>query len=192
MASSLLAGMRSAPAFPMHIPMLAACAIAAFTAFTAFAAAPARAQTVASAPTELDVQQRRGSDASCELAIGERIIHRVACAESFDLRLLGDYAPLQGRYPRVLVFQEVPRGNACNGGPLHFVGLGPDGQHRVTGPLDYCGGRDPVLLQELDAVLVTLPGGTVNRGAGSIATARWRYRSGALIQVNETPRSTRR
>jgi hypothetical protein len=94
------------------------------------------------------------------------------------------------RYPQgiapfdeVLVFQQQMRGNACNGGPLWILGLRRDGSHEVSDPIDFCGGRDPELSATQEALTITLPGGPVNRGEGTIPTEAWRYRDGKLERI---------
>lgn len=94
------------------------------------------------------------------------------------------------RYPQgiapfdeVLVFQQQMRGNACNGGPLWILGLRRDGSHAVSDPIDFCGGRDPQLTATREALTITLPGGPLNRGEGTIPTETWRYRDGKLERI---------
>jgi hypothetical protein len=86
-------------------------------------------------------------------------------------------------FDEVLVFQQQMRGNVCNGGPLWILGLRRDGSHAVSEPIDFCGGRDPVLSAQRDELDISLPGGPPNRGEGTIPTETWRYRDGKVSRV---------
>lgn len=48
-------------------------------------------------------------------------------------------------FDAVIVFQQNMWGNACDGGPLWFLGLKGDGSFSVSSPIDFCGGRQPVV-----------------------------------------------
>jgi hypothetical protein len=86
-------------------------------------------------------------------------------------------------YDEVVVFQQNMWGNACDGGPLWFLGLKRDGTFSVSLPIDFCGGRQPVLKQTAGRIIITLPGGPPNRGSGYIPTETWVYENGRVRQL---------
>ena len=94
-------------------------------------------------------------------------------------------------YDTVVVFQQNMWGNACDGGPLWFLGLKRDGTFSVSSPIDFCGGRPPVIRQTAGRIIVTLPGGPPNRGEGYIPTETWVYENGRVRQL-KTPKKSRR
>ena len=75
-------------------------------------------------------------------------------------------------------------GNACNGGPIHFLGIRQSGAFQLSGPLDFCGGPDPIVKQDVPLITVTIPGGPPNRGAGTLATEVWCYEAGKLVKID--------
>lgn len=98
-------------------------------------------------------------------------------------RVLQRYADGIAPYAEVVVFQQHMRGNACNGGPLWILGLHRDGRHALSAPIDFCGGRDPQLAATREQLTITLPGGPMNRGDGTIPTEVWVYRDGEVMRA---------
>lgn len=94
-------------------------------------------------------------------------------------------------FDAVVVFQQNMWGNACDGGPLWFLGLRRDGTYSVSAPIDFCGGRPPVIKQTAARIVVTLPGGPPNRGEGYIPTETWVYENGRVRQL-KTPKKSRK
>lgn len=92
-------------------------------------------------------------------------------------------------FDTVVVFQQNMWGNACDGGPLWFLGLKRDGSFSVSAPIDFCGGRRPVIKQTAGRIVVTLPGGPPNRGSGYIPTETWVYENGRVRQLKASKRS---
>jgi hypothetical protein len=92
-------------------------------------------------------------------------------------------------FDAVVVFQQNMWGNACDGGPLWFLGLKRDGTFSVSSPIDFCGGRPPVIKQTAGRIVVTLPGGPPNRGSGYIPTETWVYENGRVRQLRQSRRS---
>jgi hypothetical protein len=92
-------------------------------------------------------------------------------------------------YDEVVVFQQHMWGNACDGGPVWFLGLKRDGSFDVSPPIDFCGGRPPVIKQTAGRIVVTFPGGPPNRGRGYIPTETWVYENGQVRQLKSPKRS---
>lgn len=86
-------------------------------------------------------------------------------------------------FDQVVVLQQHMYGNACNGGPLWMLGLDRDGSHDVSEPIDFCGGKAPVIELDDDRLVITLPGGPRNRGAGTLPTETWIYQDGEVRQA---------
>jgi hypothetical protein len=94
-------------------------------------------------------------------------------------------------FDAVVVFQQNMWGNACDGGPLWFLGLKRDGTFSVSSPIDFCGGRPPVIKQTAGRIVVTLPGGPPNRGSGYIPTETWVYENGQVRHLKASKKSRR-
>ena len=141
------------------------------------AQAQADSRSVATVAGELRLSH---NGSTCRWTLGARELHRIDCDGAHLPELLGRFSQGLGRHDEVLVWQELPMGNACNGGPLHLMALRRDGTVQVAAPLDFCGGAAPQLQRQGTAVLITFPGGPRNRGSGRTATARWRFQDGVL------------
>jgi len=99
---------------------------------------------------------------------------------------LGSFASPAGGPNSVLLFQVTTAGNACNGGPLFFVGFENGVPPRYSDVFDHCGGPDPtVVALSDDRIMVHVPAHPANRGTDTIKvkTAYYDVRTGALTAV---------
>jgi hypothetical protein len=83
-------------------------------------------------------------------------------------------------YDEVVLFQLGMLGNACNGGSLLFLGIREDGSFALSDPVDFCGGRQPVITWGGNKVTILIPGGAPNRGVGYIPSELWVYEKGVV------------
>ncbi|WP_171974656.1 hypothetical protein [Leptolyngbya sp. 'hensonii'] len=118
----------------------------------------------------------------CQVLLENKVINRLNCQNAYAPIVIGRFRHL-GNLEEVLVYQEIPRGNACNGGPLYFLGIRADSTYTLSPPLDFCGGADPLLKQQGPKLFVTFPGGPPNRGTGSLPTQIWQYENGKLRKI---------
>ncbi|MCW5603858.1 MAG: hypothetical protein KIT18_04860 [Burkholderiales bacterium] len=119
----------------------------------------------------------------CTFLLNEKPIHKINCEAAFLPKVIGHFREGLGPVDQLVVVQENPMGNACNGGPLHLIGLRKDRSYSVSAPLDFCGGKDPVLRRDGKDVFITFPGGPPNRGTGRIPAERWVYRDGQVKEA---------
>jgi hypothetical protein len=119
----------------------------------------------------------------CVASLNARPIHTLNCSGAFVPRVLGRFAAYPSQDAELVVLQESPMGNACNGGPLHFIALSRREPPLISAPLDFCGGKAPLRKRLGNTILITLPGGPVNRGAGTVPTERWRYQKGKVERI---------
>jgi len=89
-------------------------------------------------------------------------------------------------FDQVFVVQQNTMGNACNGGPIWFLGLRRDGSHIVSQQIDFCGGADPVILAESGRIVVHIPGGPPNRGIGYVPPETWAFDGRAVRRTSST------
>jgi hypothetical protein len=122
-------------------------------------------------------------NSECVFILNEKPIYKMGCEAAFLPEVIGDFREGFGSVDQLVVIQERPMGNACNGGPLHFMGFRKDASYSVSGPLDFCGGKDPVLKRKGMDVFITFPGGPTNRGNGRIPTERWVYRNNQVQKM---------
>jgi hypothetical protein len=95
------------------------------------------------------------------------------------------YYKSQGVRPfdEVILLQMNMLGNACDGGPLLFLGLKSDKTFSLSGSIDFCGGSPPVVTWSNSRVTVLIPGGPPNRGTGYIPSETWVYENGVVKRV---------
>lgn len=86
-------------------------------------------------------------------------------------------------FDEVLVLQQRMYGNACSGGPLWLLAL-RSGRMPVLSPaIDHCGGGEPGLDADAEALRITLPGAPATDAQGAVATERWEFRDGTLRRL---------
>ena len=61
-----------------------------------------------------------------------------------------------GLFDAVVVFQQFSYGNACNGGPVWFLGVRRDGSYARSAPIDACGGAPPRVTVDRGVIHLTL------------------------------------
>lgn len=97
------------------------------------------------------------------------------------------YYKSQGVRPfdEVVLLQMNMLGNACDGGPLLFLGLKKDKTWAWSKSIDFCGGSPPVVTWSNDRVTVLIAGGPPNRGSGYIPAESWVYENGAVKRAKQ-------
>ncbi len=150
----------------------------------------AQSTRVDTALGELEIAAANRSE-QCVAKLGGNVIRTFDCSASFQPAVVAHYRGPIGRFSDVLVIQERPMGNACNGGPLHVVGL--EKPNRISTPekVDFCGGADPVVRRAGSQVMITLPGGPSNRGAGRVPTEVWTFDNGELFKRRASTSASR-
>lgn len=98
------------------------------------------------------------------------------------------YYKSQGVSPfdEVVLLQMNMLGNACDGGPLLFLGLKGDKTFSLSKSIDFCGGAPPVVTWSNSRVTVLIPGGPPNRGTGYIPAETWVYENGGVRQLKQS------
>ena len=62
-----------------------------------------------------------------------------------------------GVFDAVAVFRQSNWGNACEGGPIWFLGIHRDGSFSTSLPIDACGGAPPRVAVDHGVIHLTLP-----------------------------------
>jgi hypothetical protein len=88
-------------------------------------------------------------------------------------------------FDEVFVLQQRMWGNACDGGPIWFLGNRSDGSYAISDAIDYCGGPPPILSVLPEKVTVTIPGHTFRRGERFIPQEVWVYKEGKVSPVKQ-------
>lgn len=148
------------------------------TAMPALAQQPQRLQTVAGT---LVLDQDNSGD--CRLLLNQQVAQKFNCQAAYPPQVLGHFKGNLGSFQEVVVLQEMPMGNACNGGSLYFLGIRPNKSYQISAPLDFCGGKPPILTRRGNKIVVTMPGGQPNRGTGYIPPRIWQYENGKVTRV---------
>ncbi len=173
-------------------------------------AAPSPATAASQATTPFEVSLRPDGPASTVAGLLQVVELERGCAYEVRLReqpvmntncksesrfsaypmpqLLKHYSHGVEPFEQVVVVQQHNMGNACNGGPLWFLGLKQDGSHVISTSIDHCGGRDPVIRPEPGRIVVLLPGGPPNRGDGYIPAQTWEFRRGVVRRTDSNNR----
>ncbi|HBG06223.1 MAG: hypothetical protein A2075_00745 [Geobacteraceae bacterium GWC2_58_44] len=123
---------------------------------------------------------RNEKTSRCNVLLDNKSILKMECEFAYLPEIRGDFRENLGKFDEVVVLQENPMGNACNGGPLHLIGLRKDKSYQVSGPLDFCGGKDPIIKHTGEMISIIFPGGPPNRGTGDIPTEKWIFGNGKL------------
>lgn len=87
-------------------------------------------------------------------------------------------------FDAVAVFQQYSWGNACNGGPLWFLGIHKNGTFSVSSSIDYCGGAEPVVTVTSNAIRVVLPALQTQKETSILGKEVWIYEHGKLKPVH--------
>jgi hypothetical protein len=116
----------------------------------------------------------------CITSLNKKTILHFDCEFALEPKVIGDFRGYLGTMDEVIVLQERLLGSACNGGPLHIIGLRKNKSYLVTGPLDFCGGKAPIIEHNNNSIFITFPSSPQNRGPGIILTEKWFYRNGEL------------
>jgi hypothetical protein len=137
-------------------------------------------------------------DESCKfnVTLNGRIVLRTDCQDESNIwattpiPVIHTFYKSGGVRPfdEVVLLQMNMLGNACNGGPLLFIGLKQDKSYSLSESIDFCGGAPPVVTWSHDKVTVLLPGGLPNRGTGYIPSETWIYQNGLVRQVRRNKR----
>lgn len=123
---------------------------------------------------------RNEKTAQCEVLLDHKPILTMGCEFAYLPEITAHFRGTLGRFDEVVVLQENPMGNACNGGPLHLIGLKKNKTYNVSGALDFCGGKDPIIEHKGEIISITFPSGPPNRGSGHIPAERWIFQNGQL------------
>ncbi|MFZ2403544.1 MAG: hypothetical protein WAW41_00290 [Methylobacter sp.] len=82
-------------------------------------------------------------------------------------------------FDAVAVFQQFNWGNACNGGPIWFLGIYKDGTFTVSDPIDFCDGPSPIVLISSKTIHVVLPA-SQSQGGTEGNPEEWIYIQGKV------------
>ncbi|MBA3438276.1 MAG: hypothetical protein H0T92_00200 [Pyrinomonadaceae bacterium] len=111
---------------------------------------------------------------SCKFTVtlNDKVVLRTDCEDesnvwsSTPIPIIHTFYKSGGVQPfgEVVLLQMNMLGNACNGGPLLFLGLKEDKTFSLSESIDFCGGASPVVTWSDSKVTVLIPGGPPNRG----------------------------
>lgn len=108
---------------------------------------------------------------------GKTILETGESGESGDFpfpRVIGRFTAQAAPYDDLLLLQQFDWGNACNGGPLWFLGINRDGSFKRFDFIDFCGGPAPI---------VEARGATVELRMGGDSPEVWALEKGKLRKV---------
>jgi hypothetical protein len=91
-----------------------------------------------------------------------------------------------GPFDAVAVFQQFSSGNACNGGPIWFLGIRKDGRFTVSSQIDFCGGLSPEIWIDHGVIHVKLPVDEkerLPRDARNPLPEEWAYSGQGLTRI---------
>ena len=116
----------------------------------------------------------------CSITLDSDVLFIDKCEGEYDPGIIGSFKFISSSSgnAQIVVIQRRMGGNACNGGPLILVELTEKYNPTVVKNIDFCGGQDPILKLQNNGLLITFPGGPLNRGSGYIPTVKWLYKFG--------------
>lgn len=138
-----------------------------------------------------DVIKTKGGDLNvnlidnktCQGQIKNKTVFEFACVDQYPPQSLGLFKLKDKNYSEVLILQEAPMGNACNGGPLHLFGVNSNNQFTNLGTIDFCGGKDPIIKTTKNTITITFPTSSLNHGDGTSSTEKWQYTEGKISKL---------
>ena len=140
----------------------------------------------------------RETDEACayEVRLAGKLLLKTDCQDEGNpyagtpLPVIYSYFPGDQIEPfdEVVLLQFNMFGNACNGGPLRFLGLKEDGTYQLSDEIDFCGGHRPVVTWGDNKATVLLPGGPPNRGTGYVPSETWVYQGGKVRRLTTKAR----
>jgi len=83
-------------------------------------------------------------------------------------------------FDAVAVFQQFNWGNACNGGPIWFLGIHKNKMFSISEPIDFCGGPTPRVSVSSKAIYVALPTTKIQEATENSPNDKWMYRQGKI------------
>jgi hypothetical protein len=86
-------------------------------------------------------------------------------------------------FAAVAVFQQFSWGNACNGGPIWFLGIQKDGTFTVSDPIDFCGGPSPIVTVISETVHVISPASDGQDGSDPSPEKEWVFSKGTVKTI---------
>lgn len=120
------------------------------------------------------IQYAINEDSSqCEFKHQEQLLMSFSCEFAYPPSVLGVFDGEFGEFTQVVILQESPMGNACNGGNLHLLGIRADNSAKDAGEISFCGGLDPELKIDPKQIIILFPGSTPNRGEGETESEMW-------------------
>lgn len=191
---------------PFAVLLLSACRVGSLTLsgalFVVLQASVANAQEQASSVFNDSLKTIAGElkivalKDSCKfnLTLNGKIVLRTDCDDERNLWAITPiprihtYYKSQGVRPfdEVVLLQMNMLGNACDGGPLLFLGLKGDRTFSLSESIDFCGGSPAVVTWSESRVTVLIPAGPPNRGTGYIPAETWLYEKGVVRQVKQS------
>jgi hypothetical protein len=121
----------------------------------------------------------------CGITLGAGAVVVPDCQESIEV--VKHFANGLSPFDEVVLLQEVSMGNACNGGPIWFLGLRRDGSFQLAGSIPFCGGADAVIRPDPGRITVFVRGGPPNRGEGYLPSETWAFQEGRVVQLSSGP-----
>ena len=132
---------------------------------------------------KLSVEKNRQSN-KCTISFSGKALLDWDCEFSYSPSVLGHFDKNVAPFDDVIVVQERPQGNACNGGPIRIIGLAKGNAPKLFKLIDFCGGADPVLTQVQNELKILFPGGPPNRGQGFIPDELWILKDGSISKAS--------
>nr|CBA33934.1 hypothetical protein Csp_B21510 [Curvibacter putative symbiont of Hydra magnipapillata] len=120
---------------------------------------------------------------TCSISLSRRTLVQFDCADAYLPELIFQSSQHAKEQGQVLVIQENPMGNACNGGPIYVIGITADGSTVTSPRIDFCGGKAPVFSEQKEGLRITFPGGGRNHGKGKTPDEVWHWSRGQLKKI---------
>lgn len=90
-------------------------------------------------------------------------------------------------HDEVIILQQQMTGNACNGGPIRFLGLSRSHTLTLSDSIDFCGGTPPIISASDNRIVLKIPGSPKNRGVGMVEEKTWIYENDQIFQIAHSP-----
>lgn len=117
----------------------------------------------------------------CSIVIDGVVAEHFKCEYSNTASFLS-YSNLYELDKKMLVFVERPKGNACDGGPLHILSKTNDEQYKPLKVIDFCGGHYPVITSGPEKFTIYIPSIDIDGTTKTIPAETWELKEGELVK----------
>ncbi|WP_413534954.1 hypothetical protein [Rahnella inusitata] len=118
----------------------------------------------------------------CSININNVEAAKYPCLNS-DAPTLISFSDLYEVDTKVFIFIDNPRGNACDGGPIHVFSQNNDGKYLLHEEIDFCGGHHPSITSSATKLSINIPSMDIDGTVLKIPAEQWVFENNVLTKA---------